>query len=122
MRVRMATDFTVESAALQGVSALTEGHEYPVLEVSTPFKRATTFRVEFIEAGLRQSGLFDSRIFTVTSNSLPPNWKYFQLESGSISLCPEPWNASGFWEAYYEGDPHALKVYEEERAVTLLHS
>ncbi|MER7553339.1 hypothetical protein ABTX86_25585 [Streptomyces anulatus] len=122
MRVRMTTEFTVEPAALQGISALMEGREYPVLEVSAPFKRPLTFRVEFIEAGLRQSGLFDSRIFTVTSNSLPPNWKYFQFESGSFSLCPEPWNASGFWEAYYEGDPHALAVYEKERAATLLHS
>ncbi|MFJ2023454.1 hypothetical protein ACIODW_06505 [Streptomyces sp. NPDC087897] len=118
----MTTEFTMDPAALQGISALTEGREYAVLEISAPFKRAAAFRVEFTEAGLIQSGLFDSRAFTVTSHSLPPNWKYFQFESGSFSLCPESWNAPGFWEAYYEGDPHAIAVYEKEREVIILHS
>ncbi|WP_217228384.1 hypothetical protein [Streptomyces anulatus] len=118
----MTTEFTVEPAVLQGISALTEGREYAVLEISAPFKRAATFRVEFTEAGLRQSALFDSQAFTVTSHTLPPNWKYFQFESGSFSLCPESWNTPGFWEAYYDGDPRAIAVYEEERAAILLHS
>jgi len=122
MRVRMATEITLEPTALQGISALTEGYEYAVLEISARFKGATTFRVEFTEAEFRQSALFDSRVFTITSHSLPSNWRYFQLDSGSFSLCPESWNAPGFWEAYYDGDPRAVAVYEEERAAILLHS
>ncbi|MCX4796466.1 MULTISPECIES: hypothetical protein [unclassified Streptomyces] len=122
MRVRVNISSTTDPKITQGITALTNGHEYAVLEISAPFKRATSFRVEFIEGGLRQSALFDTRAFTVISHSLPPTWRYFQLESGSFSLCPESWNKSGFWEAYYDGDPQAIAVYEHERAAILSHS
>ncbi|MFC9243137.1 hypothetical protein ACFT7S_03540 [Streptomyces sp. NPDC057136] len=122
MRVRVKTSNTTDPKALQGITALTEGHEYVVLEISARFKMTTSFRVEFNESGLRQSALFDTRVFTVTSHSLPPTWRYFQLESGSFSLCPESWNESGFWEAYYDGDPRAIALYEHERAAILSHS
>ncbi|MFI7236422.1 hypothetical protein [Streptomyces cyaneofuscatus] len=64
----------------------------------------------------------ESGSLAVTSHSLPPNWKYFQFKSGPFSLCPAPWNAPGFWEAYYEGDPYAIAMYEKHREVILLHS
>ncbi len=122
MRVRVNIDNTTDPKITQGIATLTNGHEYAVLEISTRFKMANSFRIEFIEGGMRQSALFDTRIFTVTSHSLPPTWRYFQLESGSFSLCPESWNESGFWEAYYDGDPRAIEMYERERAVILAHS
>lgn len=96
MRVRVNTSSITDPKITQGITALTNGHEYAVLEISAPFKMATSFRVEFIEGGLRQSALFDTRVFTVISHSLPPTWRYFQLESGSFSLCPESWNKSVF--------------------------
>lgn len=122
MRVRVNIDSTTDPKITQGITALTDGHEYAVLEISTRFKMANSFRVEFVEGGLRQSALFDTRVFTVTSHSLPPTWQYFQLESGSFSLCPESWSESGFWESYYDGDPRAIEIYERERAVILAHS
>lgn len=122
MRVRLKTKITSDPTALQGITALTHGHDYAVLEISARFIKAASFRIEFIESELRQSALFDSRAFTVISHTLPPTWKYFQLESGSFSLCPESWNAPGFWEAYYDGDPRAIAVYEDERAAILSHS
>jgi hypothetical protein len=122
MRVRVDTGIVSDPTALQGITALTDGHEYVVLEISARFKRTISFRIEFTESGLRQSGLFDSRAFTITSHTLPPIWKFFQLESGSFSLCPESWNAPGFWEAYHDGDPRAIAVYEDERAAILLRS
>lgn len=121
MRVRVNTRITSDPAALQGITALKGEHDYAVLEISARHKMATFFRIEFTESELRQSALFDSRAFTVISHTLPPTWKYFQLESGSFSLCPESWNAPGFWEAYYDGDPRAIAVYENERAAILSH-
>ncbi|WEH34788.1 hypothetical protein PZB75_16370 [Streptomyces sp. AM 4-1-1] len=121
MRVRVNTGRVSDPKALQGITALTDGHEYVVLEISARFKVATSFRVEFTEGGLRQSALFDTRAFTVVSHSLPPTWKYFQLESGSFSLCPESWNTPGFWDAFYDGDPQAIAVYEDERTAILSH-
>lgn len=121
MRVRVNTSGTSDPKALQGITALTDGREYVVLEISVRFKMATSFRVEFEEGGLRQSALFDSRAFVVTCHSMPPTWRYFQLESGSFSLRPESWNAPGFWEDYYDGDSRAIAVYEAERAAILSH-
>ncbi|WP_069737618.1 hypothetical protein [Streptomyces sp. EN27] len=122
MRVRVNAINISDPEILQGITALSDGHEYVVLEISARFKMGTSFRVEFIEGGLRQSALFDTRSFTVTSHSLSPTWQYFQLDSGSFSLCPESWNAPGFWEAYYDGDPRAIAVYEDERATILAHA
>ncbi|MFH8400471.1 hypothetical protein ACH4E9_23960 [Streptomyces anulatus] len=122
MRVRVNTEAVSDPTAMQGITALADGNEYVVLEISARFKRPTSFRIEFTESNLRQSGLFDSRAFTITSHTLPPTWKYFQLESGSFSLCPESWNAPGFWEAYYDGNPRAITVYEDERAEILSNS
>ncbi|MBM7437759.1 hypothetical protein [Streptomyces sp. HB132] len=122
MRARLNTSTTTDPKIAQGITALTDGHEYVVLEISARFGMATSFRVEFIDHGLRQSALFDTRVFTVTSHSLPPTWQYFQLESGSFSLCPQPWNEPGFWDDYYDGDPLAVAVYEHERAAILTHS
>ncbi|MFC8705252.1 hypothetical protein ACFUIV_24165 [Streptomyces anulatus] len=118
----MNTEIISDSTVMQGGIALTNGHEYIVLEISARFKKAPSFRIEFTESGVRQSALFESRAFTVTSRTLSPTWKYFQLESGSLSVCPESWNAPGFWEAYYDGDPRAIAVYEAERAAILSHS
>ncbi|MFC9749790.1 hypothetical protein [Streptomyces niveus] len=121
MRVRVNTREISDPEILQGTTALTDGHEYAVLEISVRFKAATSFRVEFNEGGLRQSALFDSRAFAVTCHSMPPTWRYFQLESGAFSLRPEAWNAPGFWEDYYDGDSRAIAAYEDERAAILSH-
>ncbi len=120
MRVKFTLPQTPDPKILQGVGALREGREYVVLEVFSSSGGETVFRVEFI-AG-EDSALFDSRAFTVTCHHLPPTWQYFQLDTGSFSLCPEPWNQVGFWESYYEHEAHALEIYETEKQKILSSS
>ncbi|MFF8915596.1 hypothetical protein ACF08M_20295 [Streptomyces sp. NPDC015032] len=83
-----------------------------VLEVFAQYGKGALFRVE-VAGG--DSALFDSRAFVVTSHALPPTWKYFQYETGSFALCPESWNQLGFWDSYYDREPHAVEVYETEK-------
>ncbi|MET7602432.1 hypothetical protein ABZU45_06325 [Streptomyces avermitilis] len=111
--MRFTTPHTEEAEILQGLDALRNGAEYPVLEVFTPHGKNALFRIEFIQG--EDSALFDSRAFTVTSNSLPTTWRYFQFDTGSTALRPESWSQTGFWEAYYDRDPWAVEVYETER-------
>jgi hypothetical protein len=28
---------------------------------------------------------------------------------------PAPWGVVGFWERYFDGDPEAIAIFEEER-------
>ncbi|MFE2032812.1 hypothetical protein ACFXKS_13120 [Streptomyces scopuliridis] len=122
MRARFTRPQTSDPQILQGIDALREGQEYVVLEVSVRYGKSALFRVEFMEGEWEQSALFDSRAFTVTSHSLPPTWRYFQFDTGSVSLCPESWNQPGFWESYYDHDPQALEVYETEKQEILSSS
>ncbi|MGP4087234.1 hypothetical protein [Streptomyces sp. KR55] len=113
LRVRYAPPETDDQQVLQGTDALEEGNEYVVLEVFTPLGKSALFRIEFIEG--EDSALFDSRAFTVTSNSIPPTWRYFQFNTGSFALRPESWSRPGFWAAYYEHDTEALHTYQMEK-------
>ncbi|MFJ8693857.1 hypothetical protein [Streptomyces roseolilacinus] len=113
LRAKYVAPETSDRSVLQGTSALREGKEYVVLELFSQSDGNTLFRVEFNEG--EDSALFDSRAFTITSHNLPPTWRYFQHSSGSFTLCPEPWSQLGFWEAYYEHEAHALRVYETEK-------
>ncbi|MFI1534115.1 hypothetical protein [Streptomyces anandii] len=113
MRVQFTPRPDGDVGTLQGVDALREGREYTVLEVFVPHGKRALFRMEFIEG--EDSALFDSSAFTVTSSALPPSWRYFQFDSGSFALRPEPWSKVGFWESYYDHDPTALQVYQRER-------
>ncbi|MFI1763561.1 hypothetical protein ACH41H_16150 [Streptomyces sp. NPDC020800] len=99
--------------SIRGINNLEEGQEYAILEVFVPRGNSALFRIEFNES--EDPALFDSRVFEVTSPSLPSSWRYFQFESGSFALRPEPWGESGFWEAFYDRDPRALEVYESEK-------
>ncbi|MFG2354039.1 hypothetical protein [Streptomyces sp. NPDC048521] len=113
MRVQFASERAMGIPNLQGIDALRDGREYTVLEVFAPHDKSALFRLEFIEG--EDPALFDGRAFTVTSPLIPPSWRYFQYDSGSFTLGPEPWSRPGFWEAYYDRLPEALEAYETEK-------
>ncbi|URM90811.1 hypothetical protein LUW75_13415 [Streptomyces sp. MRC013] len=120
MRAKFTLPQTPNPKVLQGVDALKEGREYIVLEVLSHNGGGTAFRVEFITG--EGPALFDSRVFTVTCHRLPPTWQYFQFETGSFALRPQPWSQVGFWESYYEHEAHALEIYETEKQKILSSS
>ena len=113
MHVRFIARQAAQIENLHGIDALREDLDYAVLEVFAPHNKSALFRIEFIEG--EDPALFDSRAIEVTSSSIPPSWRYLQNESGSFSLCPEPWGQSGFWEAFYDRTPGARGVYESEK-------
>lgn len=120
LRARFVNPESADKGMLQGAGSLKEGREYVVLEVFIPEGKSPLFRVEFIDG--EDSALFDSRLFAVTSHEIPPSWKYFQLETGSVSLCPDAWNQVGFWEEFYDRKRAACEIYEAERRRILAHS
>ncbi|WP_381554272.1 hypothetical protein [Streptomyces eurythermus] len=113
MRVRFSMEKAEQADAKQGVSSLRDGTEYTVLEVYFSGEGESFFRIKFAEN--EDSALFNSEAFEVTSTKIPPTWKLFPSEGRSFTLCPESWNRPGFWESYYDHDPQALTLYEQER-------
>ncbi|HEU5047679.1 MAG TPA: hypothetical protein VFT64_07540 [Rickettsiales bacterium] len=50
----------------------------------------------------------------LVDGSIPSNWIIQMYPPGTISLAPKPWLEPGFWERYFDYDPKAIKIYEEE--------
>jgi hypothetical protein len=94
---------------------LTIGKIYDVLEV--------TFDGEWL---LRLIGdapngvaLFQLKMFEVVDPHIPPNWIAIWGNNGLFFLSPRPWTHTGFWERYYDRDPNAVQIFEEERTRTV---
>ncbi|MFG2930257.1 hypothetical protein [Streptomyces achromogenes] len=113
MRVRFLMEKAEQAGAKQGVAALRDGTEYIVLEVFFSGGGDSFFRIDFTQG--EDSALFNSEAFVVTSPRIPENWMMFPSGGRSFTLCPESWSRPGFWESYYDHDPQALALYEEER-------
>ncbi|MFF5437122.1 hypothetical protein [Streptomyces achromogenes] len=115
MRVRFSADKAERTGAKQGVTSLRDGTEYTVLEVFFSGGGESFFRIDFAKD--EDSALFNSEAFEVTSPKIPATWMMFPSGGRSFTLCPEPWSRPGFWESYYDHDPQALALYEQERRV-----
>ena len=59
--------------------------------------------------------LFKWEQFEVVSSRIPPTWVIFTGPQSTIELTPEPWTLPSFWVRYYDKEPDAVRVFEEER-------
>jgi len=65
-----------------------------------------------------QMGNHQAECFEVVSEIIPSNWS--EWKDGKISgISPAAWQASGFYEAFYDHDPVAYPIYERERDIIL---
>ena len=51
--------------------------------------------------------------FEIVSAKIPDTWVVVWNAEGAFSLTTEAWSEPGFWEAYYDGDPPALRKFED---------
>lgn len=86
--------------------------EYAVLSMAaTP---AGQVQLQIITDDRQSLGWFDSQMFVTTDGAIPGNWTVKVSESGTLEITPAAWHVDGFWEAYYDGDSDARRVYAEE--------
>jgi hypothetical protein len=107
VKVRLKNESRPEAISLANKSVapwLHAGKVYDVLSVEGRGK----YRIESEQSGT--PALFDSAIFEVVDGSRPSNWVAY-----GENLLPERWAARGFWEAFFDGEPEALRIYREER-------
>jgi hypothetical protein len=94
-------------------SWLTIGRVYDVLEVLQDIHSRWLLRV--IGNGVSGVALFPLEQFEIVSRKMPTAWAPFWNTHGGFALTTEVLAQAGFWEAYYERDPAALRAFEDER-------
>jgi hypothetical protein len=59
--------------------------------------------------------LFPLELFEVESSVVSPTWTTSWKSGKLIELSPKRWVREGFWENYYDRDPEAIRIFEEEK-------
>lgn len=88
------------------------GREYYVTSVLA--RPDGEVRIQAILDDRRSLGWFDSMYFMTVDGNVPDEWSAQIREGGVLELAPRSWLATGFWEAYYDGDPASIDAVEEE--------
>lgn len=113
MRVRFKGIANYSPPITQGAECLQEGRDYPVLEVFATSDGRNMFRVEVFRGEIPP--LFDSRLFEVTDGRVPSHWAVSTGAQGDITLGPAKWETPGFWDAFIDGEPWAVDLYQCEK-------
>ena len=92
---------------------LTIGNIYHVLSVEQGTDRRWMLRLMGDEPnGL---ALFQLQQFEIVSSKIPDSWIIVWPKDNFFVLRPGSWNQVGFLERYYDKDPDAIRLFEEER-------
>ena len=119
MRVRCLRVLDPASGEPGGQSgSISVGGEYIVIEIIASPGRYVELRLHQIEGA---PSLWPSAMFETTDDSIPSNWRAEVSDSGFMSVRPGRWRR-GFWERYFNDDPEAVALYEEELATMLTES
>lgn len=117
MRIRFKGLGEYSPPITQGADCLTEGREYPVLELFATADGRNMFRIEVFHDELPP--LFDSRLFEVIDGQIPAHWSVSAGVRGDITVGPAGWETQGFWDAFIDGAPWAVSLYESEKNKSL---
>lgn len=91
---------------------LTIGKVYDVLAIECDIYGRWLLRL--IGDGLNGVALFEKDQFEVVSSKVLPTWTVSWNDKGGFKLMPEAWSQPGFWERYYDREPEALSIFEQE--------
>lgn len=107
MRVRCINNRSTNSLSDDWV---TIGREYLVLAV---YGDATGIKFRLLSDDDTTPALFEATDFIMLETTLPGDWEFSLSESRSWELSPRQWAKSSFWNSYFDGDPIALKAFDE---------
>jgi hypothetical protein len=90
---------------------MTLGKVYHVLSISCE----TQQKLRLIGDGLNGVALFPLDDFEIVSSKIPAAWiVVWDSSRRYFALTTEAWNQPGFWDRYYERDPTAIRIFDEE--------
>lgn len=86
---------------------------YTVLAIDVSPGQSPHFRI--VGDNPHTPALFDCRMFSVVEGSFPSSWQVYLSPQGHMEIGPLAWLRPGYWDAYFDGDPGAERVFEAER-------
>lgn len=95
------------------------GQEYVVLEILAVPGSYVHLRIHLDSP---VPSVWDAAMFETVDRSIPSNWVVDVDREGQVSMGPDTWIRSGFWESYFDADEAALAVFERELAQILAES
>ena len=91
---------------------LTIGKTYHVLEVIQDIHHRWLIRL--VGDGSNGVALFPSEQFQILSSQVSPTWRISLEKNGYFALSPAAWSQPGFWDRYYDREPNAVRIFEDE--------
>jgi len=92
---------------------LTIGKTYHVLEVVQVIHRGWLLRL--VGDGSNGVALFLLKQFKIVSSQVSPTWITTWDKDDFLIMSPAAWTEPEFWVRYYDGEPNAVRIFEEER-------
>lgn len=107
MRVRLKAESEKHKGWLR------PGETYSVLEILFSHSKTPEFR---IYSPLENTpAMFEAAEFVIEDNTIPGNWRINLVGDSSFKLTPQPWAERGFWERYFDQDPEAIRIFNEQK-------
>ncbi len=94
---------------------LTMGKEYVVLAIEIYSTKNLYLIVD--DTSNKAPGLHDAKQFEVLSHKVPSNWVINPGSLEILTISPEDWQKSTFWDECYDGNPLALEIYKREARI-----
>ena len=113
MKVRCIKLIDARGNPQEWSSWLTLGKVYHVLAVVQDTRRKWLLRV--ISDGSNGVALFPLEQFEIVSAKIPDAWIVDWNSEGTLALTTEAWSKLGFWDNYYDREPSARSIFEEEK-------
>lgn len=116
MKVKCTKIINEHNQKEQETSAwLTMGKEYVVLAIEIYPTKNLYLIVD--DTSNQAPGLHDAKQFEVLSHKVPSNWVINPGGLEILTISPEHWQKSTFWEECYDGNPLALEIYKREARI-----
>ncbi len=65
--------------------------------------------------------IFPLSDFQIVCQKVYQDWSFEALRDGAISLAPNSWLESNFWEKYFNDDPETVSIFDNEVKKILAH-
>ena len=98
---------------LDDSSWLSVGNVYHVLSVNVEYGSPVKFQL--IGDDGTTPAYHDANQFEIVTNNIPEGWIIDFVSKSYFRLFPKAWSKPGFWEAYFDGEPDAVELFNSEK-------
>ncbi len=98
---------------LDSSSWLTVGKVYHVLSVN--MEDGLPIKFQLVSDDEQIPAYHDANQFEIITNIIPKGWIADFVSKSHFRLSPKAWSQPGFWEAYFDGEPEAIELFNAEK-------